>query len=58
MYYVIFEQYAEYNQFSGSWDLQLESYELAWQAVERVAKLNASKSGDYREVKLLEDFYK
>ena len=47
-YYVIYEEYTEYNQFEGTYDYIVKSFDDFNEAKEHYEKISKCKNGDYR----------
>lgn len=54
MYYLIYEQYMEYNQFEGDWFYQVDEYKDFYEAFND--KKESLKNNNIRNIKLLRDF--
>lgn len=52
-YYVIYEYYSEYNQFEGSWDLQLEEFSSLTAAKEWINNSRCAEECRLYERKLI-----
>ena len=48
MYYVLYEEYSEYNQFEGSWDKDWKSFNTEKEAIDYV--LSIQKNHNYHNV--------